>query len=163
MSEFEDKREVVFGGVDVGNNCVLISTSFLSTMSPVGMHASSTYFIYLAHKHDAGGSHVGVCLVNKLYAIVASVEESNTIEEISDSGVMIEKIFRLLEQLQVQYGEVASARLAAVGIGCPGQPKDGVLMAAANFPMWKQVPFVDIISSTLNIPATLLNGKTVLN
>ena len=92
--------------------------------------------------------------------MVASIEESNTIEEISDSSVMIEKIFRLLEQVQVQYEDTASARLAAVGIGCPGQPKDGVLTAAANFPLWKNVPYVDVISSKLNVPVTLLNGKS---
>jgi len=77
-------------------------------------------------------------------------------EEISNSSLMIDKIFRLLSSVQGQCG--SSVRLVAVGIGCPGQPKDGVLVAASNFPLWKQVPFVDIISTKLRVPATLLNG-----
>lgn len=96
-------------------------------------------------------------MIDKSYTIIASTEENNTSEEIGDSGIMLNKIFRLLKRVQLKSG--VETRLAGVGVGCPGQPKDGVLTAAANFPMWKNVPFVDEIKSKLNIPATLLNGK----
>ena len=50
------------------------------------------------------------------------------------------------------------AMVIAVGIGCPGQSKNGVLVAASNFPGWKNVPFSSLISERLGgIPVTLLN------
>lgn len=103
-----------------------------------------------------------MCLINKSCTIVASIEEANTEQEIADSDAMIEKILRLLNTVQEQRRSSGNIRLAAFGIGCPGQPKDGVLVAASSFPLWKNVPFVSIMGSKLNIPGTILNGVCLL-
>lgn len=99
---------------------------------------------------------MGVCLIDKSCTMVASVEERNTTEEIANSDAMIAKIIRLLQVVTDKCE--GGTRLVAFGVGCPGQAKDGVLIAASSFPLWKNVPYVDILKAKLNVPVTLLNG-----
>lgn len=108
---------------------------------------------------DIGGSHVGACAISKSYNLISSCELENTLEEVADSDVMKEKIFKMIDDVKSMAEEKLGKKvfLAAIGLGCPGQSKDGVLVAAANFPQWKNVPFVDYISAKYNLPAVLLN------
>ena len=105
---------------------------------------------------------MGVCVVDHSYSIITSKEVINTPEDMADSGVMIQKIFSLLDDVVKSASEKLNkdARLAAVGVGCPGQSEDGVLVAASNFPGWKNVHFAEMITNKYGIPATLLNGGT---
>ena len=36
-------------------------------------------------------------------------------------------------------------RICGIGVGCPGQSKDGILVAASNFPLLKNAPLVDML------------------
>jgi predicted NBD/HSP70 family sugar kinase len=92
---------------------------------------------------DIGGSHVGVCLRcrgNASAPPLAVSEQSLTSRE-------LEPVLELVAK-QID-GMISSIRddvkLVAIGVGCPGQPKDGVVVAASNFPSWHNVPIVQLL------------------
>jgi glucokinase len=104
---------------------------------------------------DIGGSHIGVGLFNN-----QTNKQLCTQEESIDSSVppdqLIDRIALIVKQLQKEIAYKTS--IIAIGIGCPGQSKNGVLVAASNFKTWKMVPLADMISAKLDhIPATLMN------
>jgi len=48
--------------------------------------------------------------------------------------------------------------ISSIGVGCPGQCKDGVLVAASNFPTLKNIPFSAMLSKRFGgVPVVLLN------
>jgi predicted NBD/HSP70 family sugar kinase len=104
---------------------------------------------------DIGGSHIGVGLFNN-----QTKQQLCTQEESINSSIppeqLIDRIALIVKQLQRQIDYKTS--LIAIGIGCPGQSKNGTLVAASNFKTWKMVPLADMISAKLDhIPATLIN------
>eukprot|EP00605_Chrysophyceae_sp_TOSAG23-4_P001270 GSChrysophyteH1.ASY1.ANO1.1381.1 assembled CDS len=85
---------------------------------------------------DIGGSHISVALVETVVEMIK--QPLNTQNEISR----------------------AHRNLCGVGIGCPGQSKNGVLVAASNFPLLKNAPLVDMLhgySFLADTPVVLLN------
>ena len=57
-------------------------------------------------------------------------------------------------------GQLTRRHICGIGVGCPGQSKDGVLVAASNLPLLKNAPLVDMLHShamLADTPIILLN------
>ena len=60
--------------------------------------------------------------------------------------------------IQLKNSSGRTGKLCGVGIGCPGQSKNGVLVGTANFPLCWNVPLAALVSEQLeDIPVVLLN------
>ena len=104
---------------------------------------------------DIGGSHLGVGLYSYNGCVLLSSHEES-IHSLLSVEVVIQKIITIIEKLKQALKYQTS--LISIGIGIPGQSKNGILVAASNFPNWKMVPLVSMISLKLeNIPAVLIN------
>lgn len=104
---------------------------------------------------DIGGSHIGVGLYNHETNLQLCLYEKDIQPSIPPEQ-LIQLIYDILKNLQRQIQYKTS--LIAVGIGCPGQSKDGILIAASNFKTWKMVPLARMLSEKLDhIPVTLIN------
>lgn len=104
---------------------------------------------------DIGGSHIGIGLYNHHTHEQLSLSEHSIQSSISPEAV-VELVVSTIQntQREIQY----KTSLISIGIGFPGQSKNGILVAASNFPTWKMVPLAEMISKRLDqIPATLMN------
>jgi glucokinase len=104
---------------------------------------------------DIGGSHIGIGLYNHQNHEELSLSEKSIQPSISPEEV-VELVVSTIKnaQREIQY----KTSLISIGIGFPGQSKNGILVAASNFPTWKMVPLAEMISERLDhIPATLMN------
>lgn len=92
---------------------------------------------------DIGGSHAGVCCLS-LSGEALGVEERCLTSR--DAPAVVSLVFELIESLLVSVRKKRGVTgIRSIGIGCPGQPKDGVVVAASNFPSWKNVPLVALV------------------
>jgi glucokinase len=106
---------------------------------------------------DIGGSHIGIGLVKKDGCILLSTEVAIT-SHITPAEVVDIIVSRTKAMIDELYGDNRFYKVTGVGIGCPGQACNGVLVAASNLPNFKNVPLADLVSSSLNaLPTTLLN------
>ncbi|RYG65609.1 ROK family protein, partial [archaeon] len=113
---------------------------------------------------DIGGSHFGAGIINENDDVLAisSTKWSNL--ELTPE-VAVNKISKAVNLLLAEASNAvasSSARagftVVAIGIGCPGQAKDNVLVAASNLPLFKNVPLADMISREMgHIPTVLVN------
>lgn len=92
---------------------------------------------------DIGGSHVGVCLLHRdpasRFPPLGMVGQPLTNREVS---YVIDSMYSLISRLMEKNADCV---ISAIGVGCPGQPQDGVVVAASNFPTWKDVPLVNLV------------------
>jgi glucokinase len=103
---------------------------------------------------DIGGSHVGICFVSliKQETLVHYFSEFNS--SITSPEELINVVCDKVELTKKNYDFI----IRAFGVGCPGRSKDGILLAASNFPSWKNVPLVQMIKSKIaDVPTILLN------
>ena len=104
---------------------------------------------------DIGGGHIGCGLVTASGEILNFVESSIPDVTTLTLEVLTEKIGELIAS--VREGRERET-IVAVGIGCPGQSRRGVLVAASNLPTLKKVPLADSVSRFLGgMPTTLMN------
>jgi glucokinase len=65
---------------------------------------------------------------------------------------------KLSQIVQYTRNELTVFNLIFNSVGCPGQAKDGVLVSASNFPLFRNFPFSDSLSKKLDgIPVVLIN------
>lgn len=102
---------------------------------------------------DIGGSHVGVCIMHCNGKILGEADAPVTNR---DQNNVIELIFGLVDDLVRKY---PSTKISAIGIGSPGQPKNGCIIAASNFPTWKNVPLAAIIGKRYSVPSFLFKDS----
>jgi len=112
---------------------------------------------------DVGGSHVAVGLIDADGSLIFSLEQS----VLNNTTATAEDIVQLLHQLCVQIcgslSDLPSSsgrhlKLRGVGIGCPGQSKDGVIVAASNYPLFNNAPLAAMLSELLQgVPVVLMN------
>jgi glucokinase len=104
---------------------------------------------------DIGGSHIGIGLYNHQNNEQLSLAEHLIQSSISPAD-LVELVVSVIKNSQREIKDKTS--LISVGIGFPGQSKNGFLVAASNFPTWKNVPLAQMISDRLDhIPTTLMN------
>jgi predicted NBD/HSP70 family sugar kinase len=91
---------------------------------------------------DIGGSHAEVCLLRyddeqRLRLLDSMSEELHSREQ----EEVVDLVARLIRSLEMKH----NAAVVAIGVGCPGQAMDGVLVAASNFPSWHRVPLLKML------------------
>ena len=95
---------------------------------------------------DIGGSHVGLGLLNS-----DSLELSNEYEVFLENSILQESLIDLLYTEIVKLaGQVSSCTILGIGIGCPGQCKNGVLVAAANFQYLSNCPICKLLRDKIS-------------
>ena len=104
---------------------------------------------------DIGGSHIGLSLFDDNNKILATYEEP--LNPAISPETLVQRFDELISELQRQIK--TKTVICSAGIGTPGQCKDGVLIAASNFPAWgRNIPLAAMLSSKLkSIPVALLN------
>eukprot|EP01039_Chlorochromonas_danica_P003736 gene3736-4085_t len=110
---------------------------------------------------DIGGSHFSVGYINDGGILLdSSSKEWNGSELLPSQAVplIVQASRELLAVLQSHFSSSDPLTLCAVGIGCPGQSKNNILVAASNLPNFKQVPLAEMVSQALGgVPTLLLN------
>jgi glucokinase len=101
---------------------------------------------------DVGGSHVGMCIYNGTKLLGSDNIKFDPL--VTSPNQLIEIIATMIRKL---FSSFSNCKLCAIGVGCPGRAKNGVLVAASNFPNWKNVPIVDLLQQRFQVPAVLLN------
>lgn len=101
---------------------------------------------------DVGGSHVSVVYMDSTGQVIASKEQlidSRTIEP----DQLIVAIKHLIEGSKDKDWVICS-----IGVGCPGQIKNGVLVAAGNLPLFHNFNFASALGAIYTgVPILLLN------
>ena len=104
---------------------------------------------------DIGGSHVSVCAVRHEDGFVLRETEAPVVHRELDA--VMELVFSLIDSLM--QSQPAGTRIICIGVGSPGQPKDGEVVGAANFPTWKNAPLVRILKGKYGVPAYLFKDS----
>lgn len=105
---------------------------------------------------DIGGSHVGYGFISKSNDELLQYYDEPLDNSSSASEIVLKISSSINEFMKTQKNR--HWRIVAVGIGCPGQSKDGILIAASNLPDFKNVPLAKMFSEKLdNAPTILLN------
>ena len=101
---------------------------------------------------DIGGSHISVGFVDSDGNVLSKSET-----HLDNFSVLPHDLVALITE-HISENKPANFRLAAIGVGIPGQSKANVLVAASNLPNFKNVPLAAMISErNNNIPVLLLN------
>ena len=106
---------------------------------------------------DIGGSHIGLGVVRSSGELLLDSEvpvggDITPEEAVSIIATRVNAMIKELDEENNTY------KVTAIGIGCPGQAYNDVLVAASNLPNFKNVPLAKMVSQALgNIPTTLLN------
>jgi glucokinase len=101
---------------------------------------------------DVGGSHVGIGFLDMDGVLLLKSDvKINGMVLLSDQ--LVHAIVNLIQKNCNSTWEISS-----IGVGCPGQAKNGVIVAASNIPLIRNMPLVDILSQIYKgIPIVLLN------
>jgi glucokinase len=102
---------------------------------------------------DIGGTKIAVALENEAGAKLAARRFPTEVRLGPER--ILENICRAIEEMLAETG----AKLAAVGIGCPG-PMDierGLVLSPANLPDWIDFPIVELIKERFGVPVALDN------
>ncbi|MCE9603697.1 MAG: ROK family protein [Planctomycetia bacterium] len=107
---------------------------------------------------DLGGTTIGGILADASGRIVE--QASITTESHAGPAAVLERIAQLVERMIHAAKVRVSARVEAVGIGCPGlvDVAHGVTKFFPNLPtQWRDVPVAEILAKRLDCPVSLLN------
>ena len=80
--------------------------------------------------------------------------------QVTSSPSILSRLWKASGLNALSDGRPSSYRICGIGVGCPGQSKDGILIAASNLPLLKNAPLVDMLHShalLANTPIILLN------
>lgn len=107
---------------------------------------------------DIGGSHIGAGVVQhgSILKTVHKVFNAAT----ASAEDLVNLVADLVKQVCDSSKDTGLSKktLRAIGIGCPGQCKDGVLIAASNFPNVRNLNITSIISEKFDgVPCALFN------
>ncbi len=104
---------------------------------------------------DLGGTNMRAAIVNEDGSLLDVLKTTTDTDKSSEHT--INKLIKLIEQLD----DFESC--IGIGVGCPGplNPKEGLILSPTNFPHWKRVPLVQILSDYFGKPAFLNNDANV--
>jgi glucokinase len=109
---------------------------------------------------DIGGSHVSVGVIDTelnilqtdIMAIQTDISPSDCVAAITA------QVTHLIAEVNNLVDKQAPRKVCGIGIGCPGQSKDGILVGTATFPKFVNVPLRDMIRDNFdNVDVILLN------
>ncbi|ETV73806.1 hypothetical protein, variant 1 [Aphanomyces astaci] len=102
---------------------------------------------------DIGGTSVKVGIVSSAGVMLARSQQD--IEDRSPEaivGIAVNLARQCATEANVEWTDIAG-----LGVGCPGQVSNGVLVAAANFATWDHVPLELMLHERLHVPSVLVN------
>ncbi|KAF0696524.1 Aste57867_12717 [Aphanomyces stellatus] len=102
---------------------------------------------------DIGGTSVKVGIVSSEGVLLARAQQeidARHPEAIVDLCVSLSH--QCATDANLEWSEVAG-----LGVGCPGQVSNGVLVAAANFVCWNNVPLEALLRERIGVPSLLVN------
>ena len=108
---------------------------------------------------DIGGSHIGCGFVQEKDVLIwyETTVDPFTLDEQGILSAICNLVFRLKNDYKIG----SQINIEAVGVGCPGQCKDGVFIRASNLPRIFKSNLATAIRSHLNlssdVPVVLLN------
>lgn len=120
------------------------------------------YRVYLGI--DIGGSHIGIGIVGESGILLKNIDviSDNSLTPTNAVKIIYEKTKELIK-LQQNESKI-KIKIGGVGVGCPGQSKNGYIIAAGNLPNFSNVPFVSMIKTKMSslfinneIPIIILN------
>lgn len=103
---------------------------------------------------DIGGTHIYVGFMDMSSTIIESIKYN------IDGKTLLPDlaIQKIVDTIHDFHSKNPNSTLLGVGICCPGQSKEGVLIAAANLPLFINAPFCELIAKHLNyVQVTLVN------
>ena len=101
---------------------------------------------------DIGGSHVCVGYIDSTGQLIGSTEV-----KIDSATLEPKELISLIKKL-VDESKDKDWTICSIGIGCPGQTKNGVLVAASNLPRFHNFNFSTALGEIFNaVPVLLLN------
>ena len=112
---------------------------------------------------DIGGSHISVGFVNRkthdiidkiVWAVDVTCSPEDAIDRISNS------IYEIFNQIQSKYN--SSWSIGVIGIGCPGQAKNGILVNSSNLPKFKNAPLASMLHMRLKKELNHIDVAVVL-
>jgi glucokinase len=113
---------------------------------------------------DIGGSHIGIGIVGESGNLLKNIDAitDNSLTPTNAIKIIYDKTKELIK-LQQNESKI-TIKIGGIGIGCPGQSKNGYIIAAGNLPNFINVPFVTMIKSKMSslfinndIPVIILN------
>ena len=111
---------------------------------------------------DLGGTNVKAGIVTPEGDVLARVENTTEVHMGQDHSVA--RIIETAKQAVAEAG-LTDRQISGIGIGSPG-PLDifnGIVLSPVNFPTWKNVPLVQLLSEAFGgVPATLDNDANVV-
>jgi glucokinase len=150
---FRESQEDVFIGVDVGGSHV-----------SVGLVTTDGELLFTEEQPINALSLEATELISLIVELISHVMDEFT-SKISQSATLSESFgsnfSKLIPDILINnIFSSKSVRIGGIGIGCPGQSRDGVLIAASNFPKFKNAPLVNMIHGyrfLSEIPCILVN------
>lgn len=121
---------------------------------------------------DIGGSHIAVGVVDEAGNLLLTLDHQMLNNTTITPDEIISIIYGLISQATFTLvdGETSARspmsyfegkfdmRIVSVGIACPGQCKNGVIVVASNLPLLKNAPLASKLSARLDgIPVVLVN------
>ncbi|RHZ00660.1 hypothetical protein DYB37_003912 [Aphanomyces astaci] len=103
---------------------------------------------------DIGGTSVKCGVVSSEGVLLS--RNQRKIEDDRSSDVVVGLCIAIVKECVEEAG-ISWSHIAGLGVGCPGQASNGVLVAAANFETWKDVALERLLNESLHIPCTLVN------
>lgn len=106
---------------------------------------------------DIGGSHLAVGLINGANSYIIDTREMSHTQDVAPSDV-IHSIVKFIDEMMDKINLDRSIPLLGIGVGCPGQTKDGILVKASNLPKFQNAPLEKMLSQAMRgVPVILLN------
>lgn len=100
---------------------------------------------------DIGGSHIGVGIIELAKGRLLNTTKKS--HKVSSPEVLVSEIVSLVNSA---CSSLTNFSIYCIGIGCPGQTKNGYLVAASNFPGWNMVPLADLVSEKFSLVHVVL-------
>ena len=105
---------------------------------------------------DLGGTNIKIGCFDTSLKLIGKISVPTGAE--MEPEFIVEKLYSTSEELLKQNG-LSLADVCSVGIGAPGpiDLTEGVVLAAPNFPLFKNVPLKDMVAKRLDKPTILEN------
>jgi predicted NBD/HSP70 family sugar kinase len=142
--------------LDTNNIGVLIQNLIINLFKSIpSLSNPSTMELYAGI--DIGGSHLAVGLINATNNYILETREMTHTHDVSPSDV-IHSIVKFIDEMMDKISPDRLIPLLGIGVGCPGQAKDGILVKASNLPKFENAPLEKMLSQAMRgVPVILLN------
>jgi len=94
---------------------------------------------------DIGGSHVSIGMLSESNLAMLDFREQHLDSNLEPDDIVSQISALIIKGMKTQWS------IVSIGIGCPGQSKNGILVAASNFPKVKNFNFTEALRRQLGL------------